>query len=364
MLSLFTKLQVKICFKSPPKIGAIISSNDTSKSRSLQRQTDSVPKLDLNVQARNSNHHQTHNETDSNPTVIHDSIHDNNGYPVILAAGLKKPTSVAFDQNGQLWFTESDGANLCRLSGSNIVRMAQDGMPDGITFDPVGRVYYCDIKNRVIRRYDPASGRTKTLVERVDGKSMGLPKNLAFDAMGNLAFTCPGDSTSFPTGYACVLPRRGSARRIGSGFYYPSGLAFSPDGKYLVIAETGRQRLWRGYWDMKRARWSEIRPWAHIGGSIGPAGLAYAADGRLIVTTQGDGAIKSITPDGVVETVNKLSDYRPTNCAFDPHQSLGLVVTETNHGLLLCYPLLGPGAPVFARSRKQSCLGKCFGAFL
>lgn len=245
--------------------------------------------------------------------------------PHILAEGINFPESPAFDRHGRLWCAELKSGNLCLLRGKEIKRFPVGGEPNGIAFDSSGRIVFCDSKNCSIRRFDPRSGKTKVLVDRVDGKPLFKPNDLAFDALGNLVFTCPGYLRNAPTGYVCVLTRQGDVRRIGSGFYFPNGLAFSPDGRHLVVAETSRQRLLRGYWDVKRALWSELRPWADVGGAIGPAGMAYGADGRLHVAIQCDGMIKSVTPDGKVETVAQLPGRLPTNCAFDPHNSLGLV---------------------------------------
>jgi gluconolactonase len=198
--------------------------------------------------------------------------------PVILAEGLDYPACPAFDPHGRLWFTELPGPNLCRLNGQEIKRVPLAGAPDGITFDASGRILFCDFKNSSIRRYDPVSGKIKTLVERLDGKPLARTKALAVDPLGNLAFTCPGYSPKSPTGYVCVLTRKGELRCIGFGFYSPGGLAFSSNGKYLVLAETNRQRLWRGYWDIKQARWAEVRPWAEAAVNEYPGNCSWQVD--------------------------------------------------------------------------------------
>jgi gluconolactonase len=282
--------------------------------------------------------------------------------PRILAEGLNYPEGPAFDHYGRLWFSELKSGNICCLRNGEIKRFHVGGEPNGVAFDSAGRIVFCDSKDCSIRRYDPLSGKTKVLIERLDGKPLFIPNDLAFDSLGNLVFSCSGNSRNLPTGYVCVLTRKGEVRRIGSGFYFPNGLAFSPDGRHLVVAETSRQRLWRGYWDVKRALWSELRPWADIGGAIGPAGMAFGGDGRLYVAVQGDGVIKSVTPEGKTEVVATLTENLLTNCAFDPDNTLGLVVTEAQTGRLKSLPSLSLGSAIFTPPGRRSLLSKCLAA--
>jgi len=127
--------------------------------------------------------------------------------------------------------------------------------------------------------------------------------------------------------------------------YFPNGLAFTHGGAELVVAETYRQRLWKGRWDAQRARWIAPQPWADVGGNVD--GVALGADTLLYLAVYGTGTITTVDRDGHVAGRHPLSGANPTNCAFDPSQVLGLVVTEAEHGRLLSLSSLGPGAGVF-----------------
>ncbi len=268
--------------------------------------------------------------------------------PQLLAEGLDFPEGPAFDRRGRLWFVELKAGRLAFLENGKITRVPVGGEPNGIAIDARDRIVFCDAGNRAIRRYDPATGETTVLADQVDGEPLFKPNDLAFDAAGNLVFTCPGDSRAEPTGYVCVLTPAGSTRRVVSGFYFPNGLAFSADGNHLVVAETRRQRIWRGRWDAERALWLAPRPWASVGGTIGPDGMAFGADGRLYVAIYSGGAVKIVAPDGEVEESIPIPGANPTNCAFDPAGSRGLVVSEAEQGRLFSLPAYGPGAPLFS----------------
>jgi gluconolactonase len=228
-----------------------------------------------------------------------------------------------------------------------VQRIAVGGQPNGLAVDAQDRLVFCDAGGCAIRRFDPKTTRAETLANALDGEPLFKPNDLAFDPAGNLVFTCPGDSRTEPTGYVAVLRPDGTVWRVASGFFFPNGLAFSPAGQHLVVAETRCQRLWRGRWDAAQARWLAPRPWACVGGTIGPDGMAFAADGHLFVAIYSGGAVKVVAPDGEVEAVIEIPGANPTNAAFDPTGRLGLVVTEAEHGRLLSLPTLGPGAALY-----------------
>jgi gluconolactonase len=268
----------------------------------------------------------------------------------ILAEGLAFPEGPAFAPDGALWLVELKGGTLCRWAQGKLSRVAVGGEPNGIAIDGHGRVVFCDAKQCAIRQHYMASGETVTLADSIAGAPLFKPNDLAFDPDGNLVFTCPGDSRTEPTGYVAVLKTDGTLVRVASGFYFPNGLAFSPDGRQLVVAETRRQRLWRGRWDSGNARWLAPRPWASVGGTVGPDGMAFAEDGRLFVAIYSGGAVKVVAPDGEVEAVIEVPGANPTNCAFDPAGQLGLVVTEAERGRLLGLKLETRGAGLWKGS--------------
>lgn len=261
----------------------------------------------------------------------------------VLAEGLRFPEGPAFDSRGRLWLVELKGAGLAWWQDGRLTRVPVGGAPNGIAIDARDRVWFCDSAERAIRRHDPATGATETMVAMRDGVPLDKPNDLCFDAAGNLLFTCPGDSRSEPTGYVCCLSVDGVLTTIADGKFFPNGLALV--GGDLVLAETYRQRLWRGRWDAASRTWVDARPWsAGTGGKPGPDGMALGADGRLYVAVYGAGAIKVVEADGAIAAAYALPGQNPTNCAFDPARRLGLVVTEAETGRLLSLPALGPGA--------------------
>jgi len=265
----------------------------------------------------------------------------------ILATGLAFPEGPAFDSLGTLWCVELKGGNLVRFEQGRLERIPTGGEPNGIAIGPHDEIWFCDAGLCAVRRYTLATGKFDILASHVNGEVLAKPNDLAFDAAGNLVFTCPGKSETVPTGYVCCLGRDGSMKKIADGMYFPNGLAFVDNGTTLVVAETRRQRLWRGRWDAAAAAWHDPHPWADVGGRVGPDGMAAGQDGLVYVAIYSAGQVKAVAPNGTITRVFDLPGANPTNCALDPSARLGLVVTEAEKGLVLSLPELGPGLTLF-----------------
>lgn len=267
----------------------------------------------------------------------------------VLADGLRFPEGPAFAPDGSLWGVELQGGCLFRLDAAGaVVRVPTGGAPNGLAFDGTGRPWFCDADRGQIRRLD-ADGTARVMADAGDDRPLDRPNDLAFDPAGTLVFTCPGNSRTEPTGTVWARTPDGTVLRVASGLFFPNGLAFTPDGRELVVAETYRHRLWRGGWDAVARRWTDPAPWVEVGGPIGPDGMAFLADGTLAVAVFGRSRIVLVAPDGRILGGIDVPGERPTNVAFDPAERHGMVVTEAEQGRLLSFPDVGPGVRLFGR---------------
>lgn len=270
----------------------------------------------------------------------------------IIAGGLKFPEGPAFDPEGNLWCVELEGGCLTRWSLDGLERYPADGTPNGLAFDRAGRAWVCDAGQNAVRTFEPGTENWQTVADTIRGRPLRAPNDLAFDLAGNLAFTCPGGSEQRSVGYACCLKPEGTLLEIASGMRFPNGLAFVDGGEALVVAETHRQRLWKGGWDAEKTRWIEPSPWAEVGGPVGPDGMALGADGMLYVAVFSSGQVEAVDENGGIAMIFNLPGSNPTNVAFDPTGRLGLVVTEAERGELLSLPGLGPGGASATVARR------------
>lgn len=265
----------------------------------------------------------------------------------VLADGLSFPEGPSFDASGDLWCTELKAGNLVRWRAGALERFHVGEAANGCAFDRAGRLWFTDSQRNVLGRFDPATGIAETVLSEAGGETLNRPNDLAFDPAGNLVVSCHGDGRTEPTGWLFVRTPDGAARVISRGKYFTNGIAFSADASFFIFAETYRHRLWKAQWDAAAARIVHEEPWAHIGGPIGPDGMAFDADGNLFVAVFDMAKIVVVSPAGeIVETLN-LPVKRPTNCAFDPSGRLGLVVTDADRGCLLSIATDRQGGPVF-----------------
>ena len=121
---------------------------------------------------------------------------------------------------------------------------------NGNTRDRQGRLITCEHRGRRVTRteYD---GTITVLADRYEGKRLNSPNDVVVKSDGTVWFTDPtyGISAAYEGGKAeseigscnvyCFDPRDGSLRVVVDDFRRPNGLAFSPDEKFLYIADSG-----------------------------------------------------------------------------------------------------------------------------
>ena len=252
----------------------------------------------------------------------------------VLLENLAFPEGPAIDSKGNIWFVELHGGNVCVLSTNGELKRypIENGKPNGIAIDDEDNIWFCDSGNNCVSMLDPKTAVVKKICTHVDGEVLNAPNDLAFDSCGNVIFTCPGSSRKEPTGYVCAVNKAGVKKVITEKFF-PNGLAVSPDGKTLVIAETYKQRLWKGDWNAETLEWTNASPWVDVGGTIGPDGMAFGDDGNLYAAIYGGKAVKVVSPEGKIIKVIELEGSNASNCAF--LKEGGLLVTETEKKQLL-----------------------------
>lgn len=264
--------------------------------------------------------------------------------PRILAEGLVFPEGPVFADDGALWGVEMKAGGLFRWTEDELTRLSVGGLPNGLAIHD-GAVFACDAERDSVWRLRAdwrAAIEIEPVAETFPGRALTAPNDLIFDARGVMIFTCPGDPKAGPMGTVWARSPEGEIVRIAEAMHFPNGLALTPDGRDLIVAETLGQRLWRGRWDAEGMAWIDPRPWCDVGGApLGPDGMAWASDGLLYVALYGSGRVLAIDDAGRVVRAYATPGDKPTNLAFDPSGRLGMVVTEAVNGLLLSYPGVG-----------------------
>jgi sugar lactone lactonase YvrE len=205
---------------------------------------------------------------------------------------------------------------------------------NGLIFDRQGRLVAAEHAARRVSRTE-ADGRIVTLVDRYDGKRLNSPNDVVEARDGALYFTDPpyglpqqqeGKELEVNGVYRFV-PGGGTLTLLADDFERPNGLAFSPDGRTLYIADTTRQhvRAFDVQTDGTLASgrvFGTMTPWP--GAQGGPDGMKVDAQGRVFVT--GAGGVWVFDATGAVLGVIETPEV-PANCAFGDADGRTLYIT-------------------------------------
>jgi gluconolactonase len=148
---------------------------------------------------------------------------------------------------------------------------------------------------------------------------MIAPNYLSFDRAGNLYVTDCGDWKADNGSIWCIAPDGSSKVIETASSQFPNGCAVSPDGRYLYVAMSlNTPRVIRiPIADGSRTGDAEIV--VELPHTV-PDGLAFCADGSLLIACYRPDTIFRLQPDGVLTVL--MEDYEgtllgaPTNVCF------------------------------------------------
>ncbi len=145
--------------------------------------------------------------------------------------------------NRMLRWDETDGSVSVFRNPSNY--------SNGNTTDHHGRLVSCEHGARRVTRTEH-DGSITVIADRYQGKRLNSPNDVVVKSDGSIWFTDPtyGIMIDYEGGRAeseigaCYVyrvdPDTAEVMAVATDFMKPNGLAFSPDEKYLYVADTGR----------------------------------------------------------------------------------------------------------------------------
>lgn len=225
-------------------------------------------------------------------------------------------------REGRLWFSDLRDNKVFAVNRSGKVELlieragGLDPFPadsylgsNAMATDKDGSVLLVQQGGRKIVRLD-AQLKPTTLLDRYQGKHLNSPNDLAFAPDGSLWFTDP------PFGLAGMDKDPAKELSFNAVYRYaggkleakivdlslPNGLAFSPDGKTLYVANFGPDRFVNAYDVGTDGRVGKARVFIKYGPDErragGPDGLKVDSAGN--VWTTGPGGIRIVTSKGKV----------------------------------------------------------------
>ncbi|MEM5443964.1 SMP-30/gluconolactonase/LRE family protein [Serratia marcescens] len=275
-----------------------------------------------------------------------------NGDSLRARARLERLCSPAIWAEGPVWLPQEDAVVFSDVKGNRMFRWSRRGelslyrspshYANGNARDGEGRVVSCEHGRRGISRTE-SDGEVHLLIDRVDGKRFNSPNDVAVRSDGTLWFTDPpygiiGDEEGYKSEsqvIGCYLysfdPRDGSLIIAACDLQRPNGLAFSPDEKWLYVADMsivdfptlGRREL-RVYAVNGREleagrRFATVEPGFPDGFCVDRVGNLFCscADGVLVFDPEGRQIEKISVPE------------RVSNCTFGGPNGDELYITAT-----------------------------------
>lgn len=236
---------------------------------------------------------------------------------------------------GSLLFSDIPAARIYAWAGGEArIFREGSGKSNGLTWDIHGGLLACEHLNRRVSR-TLTDGTVVALADQYAGRRLNSPNDLACHSRGNVYFSDPpyGIQSADQGALAeqeqplngLYLIRSGEQEPVlvGNDFERPNGMAFSPDERWLYVADTPRYQLRR----------FEVQPdGALLGGAVlatldqergqgRPDGMKVDVEGRIYTT--GPGGLWVLSPEG--EALGHVAfPEKTSNCAWgdEDHQSL------------------------------------------
>jgi sugar lactone lactonase YvrE len=218
--------------------------------------------------------------------------------------------------DGRLYFSDFYTQRVLAVALDGTVETIAEvpGRPSGLGFLPDGRMLIASMRDRKIMRRELDS----SVVEHSDLSSLApwhlndmLVDHQGRAWVGNFGFDLMGGAKVTTTNLICV-DQDGCARVAAEGLGFPNGMALTPDGSTLIVAETMMNRL--SAFDVASGVLGKRWTWAAFGDpptsdgvtellsqvDVAPDGICLDAEGAIWVADAKEGRLIRVAKGGEI----------------------------------------------------------------
>lgn len=234
--------------------------------------------------------------------------------------------------DGRLWFSDWGANRVIALddAGRGAVMATVASFPMCIDFLPDGRLLIVDSAHGRLLRREPGGA----LVTHADlSAETDKPWNdIVVDAHGNayvnsIGFDFPGGD--FAPGFVVRVTPDGAVRRVAGELAFPNGMAITPDGATLIVAESYAEQL-TAFDIGATGELGNRRVWAPTPGDH-PDGICLDADGAVWYADVGNRHCVRVREGGAVLAVAEF-DRGAFACALSRDDEPRLFVIGQDYG--------------------------------
>ncbi len=233
----------------------------------------------------------------------------------------------ALDADGTILFSDIGGRIMRYDPAAKAVTVYREPSrrANGLIFDPSGRLIAAEGANtgggRRVSITD-RDGKVRTLADAFEGKRFNSPNDVAVDQAGRVYVSDPRYVGDEPReldfeGVFRIDPD-GAVSKLETTAKKPNGLAVSPDGKTLYVADSGPQRQALLALDLSTTgQVSNPRVLHDFGKTRGIDGMTVTSTGKVVAAAGSGptGGVYVFTPQGKLEGVIPVPEP-PTNVEF------------------------------------------------
>jgi len=250
----------------------------------------------------------------------------------LLASGLEWPEGPEYGPDGSVYvanFASSRGVISRIASDGAISEFAETGgAPNGLAFGPDGALYVADAGRRAVLRVD-SEGNVAVFADRFEGARFTAPNDLVFGPQGEMFVTDPlRNDPPDP----CISPvyritPDGEVSVFVGEMPYPNGVAVSPGGSEVFVAEMRSNRL-MAFPLKEDGSAGEPRMLYRFRDPGWPVGLVVDEEGTVIVALFRAGAVAFVSADGELLERWEREGSMPTDIAFGGPEFRTIYITD------------------------------------
>jgi gluconolactonase len=223
-------------------------------------------------------------------------------------------------------------------TGAEVFRQDSNGAI-GNALDAQGRLYTCESHARRVTRTDK-KGKIEVLADKFEGKRLNAPNDIVVRHDNHVYFTDPAfgnqmDMRELNFFGVYHLTPKGDLEVIAKPKGRPNGIALSPGGKILYVANSDEKKIYAYDLDKNGAASNEHILISNIAGV--PDGIRTDEKGDLYIAAKG---VLIYTPEGKLIREVMLAE-KPSNLAFGDSDLKSLYVTARTSLYRIRVPVKG-----------------------